>query len=191
VQDHPGKVSSGKLALLNNELPKMAEFYHVPEFNHISYLTPAKFSMEIADSLSDYLDRLELIFTRISNTASEARDRFHNLNAARLKRLENDYYNYKLLEIVTKPYERKKILIHKNMIVQNTDMIYLDSFKGGLLDFRTHFYAPCKYVFGTKADTFVFNISLVLLSTILLYLMLYFELLGRIVRLFENLKIRK
>jgi hypothetical protein len=108
-----------------------------------------------------------------------------------LKKLENDYYNYKLQEIVTKPYERKKILFHKNTLVQNTDMIYLDSFKRGFLDFRTHFYAPNKYIFGIKADTFIFNISLVLLSTIFLYVLLYFEILGRIVQFFENLKIRK
>jgi ABC-type multidrug transport system ATPase subunit len=191
VQDHLEKVPLNKLALLKNELPKMAEFYHVTEFKYISYLTPDKFSMEIADSLSGYLDRLDIIFNRISNSASETRDRFHNLNSAKLNRLENDYYNYKLLEIVTKPYERKKILIHKNTIVQNTDEIYLDSFKRGLLDFRTHFYAPCKYIFGIRSDTFVFNISLVLLSTIFLYVMLYYELLGRVVEFFDKLKIRK
>jgi ABC-type multidrug transport system ATPase subunit len=191
VQEHQEKLSISKLALLKNELSKMAEFYHVPEFNQISFLSPDKFSMEIADSLSGYLDRLDIIFNNISNTASEARDRFHNLNSAKLKKLENDYYNYKLLEIVTKPYERKKILIHKNTIVQNTDEIYLDALKRGWLDFRTHFYAPCKYIFGKKADTFVFNISLVLLSTIFLYVMLYFELLGKIVEFFDNLKIRK
>ena len=166
----------------------MAELYHLPEFQYSSFLTPEKFSMEIADSLSDYLDRLDIIFNRISNTASEARDRFHNLNAAKLKKLENDYYNYKLLEIVTKPYERKKILIHKNTLVQNTDMIYLDSFKGGFLDFRTHFYAPDKYIFGIKTDTFIFNISLVLVSSVLLYGLLYFELLGRIVHVFREFK---
>jgi ABC transport system ATP-binding/permease protein len=188
------KKSSFRLSrfeLLKNELPKMAKVYHLPEFQQTASLTPEKFNREIADSLSDYLDRLDMIFNRISNGASEARDRFHNLNQAMLKKLENDYYNYKLLEIVTKPYERKKILIHKNTIVQNTDMIYLDSFKRGFLDFRTHFYAPDKYIFGMKTDTFLFNISLVLLSTIFLYVLLYFEILGRIVQYFGNLKIRK
>jgi ABC-type multidrug transport system ATPase subunit len=190
-QDRRVIVSQGKLELLKNELSRMSECYSLPQFQQTACLTPEKFSLEIADSLSDYLDRVDIIFNRISNTASETRDRFHNLNAAKLKKMENEYYNYKLLEIVTKPYERKKILIHKNMLVQNTDMIYLDSFKRGLLDFRTHFYAPDKYIFGIKTDTFVFNISLVLVSTILLYAMLYFELLGRIVRFFDNLKIRK
>jgi hypothetical protein len=92
---------------------------------------------------------------------------------------------------VTKPYERKKILLYNNSIVQNTDPVYLDPYHNGFLSFRTHFYAPAKYIFGIKTDTFVFNISLVLIVSIAFYFVLYFELLGKTVRFFENLKFRK
>ncbi len=184
-------LGSGNLVLLRNELTNMVKYNHVPEFQYSSSLTQEKFNGVVADSVSDYLDRLDRIFSRISNKANDVRDRFYKLNQTKLKKLEGEYYNYKLLEIVTKPYERKKILIHNNSIVQNTDMIYLDTFNGGLLDFRTHFYAPYKYIFGMKTDTFVFNITLVLLSSILLYIMLYFELVSKLVLFFENIKIRK
>jgi hypothetical protein len=180
-----------RLELLKNELQKMADVYHVPSFNYISDLTPYEFNPGIADSLTKYLDRMDKLFSRISNSASDRRDIFYNMNDLLLKKLEDDYYNYKLLELVTKPYERKKILVYNNTLVQNTDPIYLDPYKKGLLDFRTHFYAPAKYIFGIKTDTFVFNISLVLLSSIFLYLALYFELLGRAVRFFENIKFGK
>ena len=169
----------------------MGNFNNVSEFHYTSQLTPDKFNPEIADSLSEYFNRLDREFSRISNSASETRDRFYNLNEVKLKKLENDYYNYKLMEIVTKPYERKKILIQNNTLIQNTDLVYLDSQKRGFLDFRTHFYAPCKYIFGIKTDTFIFNISLVLLSTVFLYILLYFELPGRVVSFFDNFKIRK
>ncbi|MGE5420058.1 MAG: hypothetical protein ACM3UT_07715, partial [Chloroflexota bacterium] len=99
--------------------------------------------------------------------------------------------NYSLKEIVTKPYEKKKILLYNNSLVQNTDPIYLDPEKKGPINFRTHFFAPSKYIFGIKADTFTFNISIVLLSTIVLYTILYFDLLGRTVRFFENLSFRR
>ena len=180
-----------KLQLLQNEVAKMGSFNNVPEFRYTSQLTPGKFNPEIADSLSEYFNRLDKEFSRISNSASETRDRFYNLNEVKLQKLENDYYNYKLMEIVTKPYERKKILVQNNTLIQNTDLVYLDSHKRGFLDFRTHFYAPCKYIFGIKTDTFIFNISLVLLSTVFLYILLYFELPGRVVSFFENFKIRK
>jgi len=188
----PGKPDKfSKLRLLGNELTKMASFSHVPEFHYISDLTPDKFNTGIADSLGEYLNRMDKEFSKISNSASDKRDRFYTLNETKLNTLENSYYNYKLEEIVTKPYERKKILVNNNTLIQNTDLIYLDSYNRGFLNFRTHFYAPDKYIFGIKTDTFVFNISLVLFSTVLLYLLLYYELPGRFVSFFENLKIRK
>jgi ABC transport system ATP-binding/permease protein len=182
-----------KLQLLRNELTKMASVYNIPKFNFTNYLTPDTFNPDIADSVSKYLDRTNKVFSKISNSASDRKDRFINTadNGDKLKSLENEYYNYKLLEIVTKPYERKKILVYNNNLVQNIDPIYLDPYGKGFLDFRTHFYAPSKSVFGMKIDTFVFNISIVLLSTVLLYLALYYELIGRAVRFFENLKFRK
>jgi hypothetical protein len=101
--------------------------------------------------------------------------------------------NLKLQEIVTKFYEREKnkILEYKDTYVQNYDPIYLDPVNNGLFSFRTHFFAPSKYVFGRKTDTFVFNITLVLLSTIVLFLILYFDLLLKLVQFIENLRIRK
>jgi hypothetical protein len=81
--------------------------------------------------------------------------------------------------------------VYKNRIVQNYNPIFLDPDDAGFLGFRTHFFAPSKMVLGRKIDTYVFNISLVLLSTIVLYITLYFELLGKIVRFFERLKLQK
>jgi hypothetical protein len=182
-----------KLALLKNELTKMSEFYDIPKFKYLDLLTPYEFNPIVSDSVNSYLSMLNEIFSKISNSASDRKDKFYNLgeNKEKLDELRNDYYNYKLEEIVTKYYERKKILFYKNTIVQNIDPIYLDPYMRGLLGFRTHFFAPAKYIFGIKTDTFTFNISLVLLSTILLYLTLYYEILAKLVRFIERFKIRK
>ena len=180
-----------KLQLLKNELAEMARANDLPEFNYLSDLTPYDFNPEVADSVTKYLNWMDKEFSRISNSASDRKDRFFNMNEIKLKQLENDYYNNKLEELVTKPYERKKILVYKNSLVQNTDPIYLDPYKKGFLNFRTHFYAPSKYIFGFKTDTYIFNISIVLLSTVLLYLALFHEVLGRTVMFFENLRFLK
>jgi ABC-type multidrug transport system ATPase subunit/uncharacterized tellurite resistance protein B-like protein len=180
-----------RLMLLKNELTRLASVNNLPEFEYINDLTPNRFNPDIADSLTKYLNRMDLVFNSRSAYASDIKDRFYFANDILLKKLENEYYNYKLEEIVTKPYERKKILIYNNFLIQNTDPIYLDPDKKGFLNFRTHFYAPSKYIFGIKADTFKFNISLVLLSTILLYIALYYEVLGKAFRFFENIKFPK
>ena len=180
-----------KLQLLKNELEKMASIFHLPLFNYISDLTPYEFNPGVADSLNNYLNKLDKIFGKSSNIISDKEDVFYNMNDLKLRKLEDDYYNHQLLDLVTKPYEKKKILIYNNTLVQNTEPIYLDPYKRGFFDFRTHFFAPAKYIFGLKTDTFVFNISLVLLSSVFFYFVLYLELLGRAVRFFENFRFRK
>ena len=180
-----------RLDLLKNELARLPGRYKIPSFGYIDNLTPVEFNPGIADSVSRYFDRLDVIFSRISNSASDIKDKFYNLNEVKLNQLRNDYYNFKLEEIVTKYYERKKILLHKNSIVQNTDPVYLEPTKRGFLGFRTHFYAPAKYIFGIRTDTFIFNIVLVLGSTIILYLALYYELLAKAVRFVEKFRFRK
>jgi len=180
-----------KLELLKNELNEMAAVNKLPEFAYISDLTPYEFNPTIADSLSAYLDRMDRVFTKMSNSAMDKIDRFLNKNDLLLKKYENNYYNKKLEEIVKKPFERNKFLIYKSSIVQNYDPIYLDSYNRGFLRFRTHFFAPSKYIFGIKTDTFMFNISFVLLSTILLYFLLHFEILNKAVRFLEEFKLRK
>lgn len=180
-----------KLDLLRNELVKISSVQGMPTFRNMEFLNPSGFNAETADSISGYLDKADRLFSQISNAASDRIDRFYNLHNTRLKKLENDYYNYSLREIVTKPYERKKILVYNNTLVQNTDPVFLDPQNTGALSFRTHFFAPSKHIFGMKADTFTFNIILVLLSTVVLYVILYLNLLGRMVLFFENITFRK
>ena len=180
-----------KLELLTNELASFSRIYGIYPFKYSQYLTPYEFNPGIADSVSAYLNKMDEMFSKLSNSASDRRDRFYNANDKILNQLRNDYYNFKLEEIVTKYYERKKILLYKNTLVQNTDPIYLDPARNGILGFRTHFYAPAKYFFGIKTDTFSFNIALVLLSTIFLYLALYYELLAKVVQFIEKFRFRK
>jgi ABC transport system ATP-binding/permease protein len=180
-----------KLELLSNELASFSKIYGMYPFKYSMYLTPYEFNISIADSVTVYLDKIYEMFNKMSNSASDRKDRFYYANEKILNQFRNDYYNYKMEEIVTKYYERKKILLYKNSLVQNTDPIYLDPTKKGILGFRTHFYSPSKYFFGIRTDTFFFNIGLVFFSTIFLYLALYYEFLARIVQFIEKFRFRK
>jgi len=169
---------------------KMAAVFHVPLFNYISDLTPYEFNPGIADSLPKYLDRMDKTFSRISKYHKRQERYFLQYEWFKTEENEDDYYNYKLLELVTKPYERKKILVIIMLLFKIQILSILiptreDSLISG------HIFIPREIIFGMKTDTFVFNISIVLLSSVFLYLTLYFELLGKTVGFFENLKFRK
>ena len=192
-----GNISGGEfqdnvvpsLELLKNGIPVLERFSGVQKFKWTEYLDPQKITLAITDSVLLYLNGASNIINSYSNGINDQKDSFYNLNKERVDAYKNRYYNFKLEEIVTKYYERNKLLIYKNTIVQNVDPIYLDPVDRGLLGFRTHFYAPTKMIFGTGVDTYVFNVGLVLLVNILLYVVLYFELLGRIIRFFEKRRI--
>jgi len=192
-----GNISGGEfqnnvvpsLELLKNEIPVLERFSGVPRFKWSDYLDPQKITLAITDSVLLYLNGASNIINGHSNGINDQKDSFYNLNKEKVDTYKNRYYNFKLEEIVTKYYERNKLLIYKNTIVQNVDPIYLDPVDRGLLGFRTHFYAPTKKIFGTGVDTYLFNVVLVLLVNILLYVVLYFELLGRVIRFFEKRRI--
>ncbi len=179
------------LKLIKNETARISVFNNLPAFRYDDSLEPDKFTPLIADSLSSYITRAGSYFTKISNSASDLRDHFYKLNEEKLRRLEKRYFNYKLEEIVTKYYEPDKILRNKNSFVQNIHPIYLDPDKKGFLEFRTHFFAPSKNIFGVRVDTFVFNISIIFAGIIILYLVLYFDLVAGLVKFILSFKSRK
>ena len=185
---------NGDLKLLQNELRSLARrFPSLEPFRRISELTPENFNETVYSDLKKYLSFVESSFNRIENRVNEEWDEFYLANKQEIKKLENEYGNIKLQEIVTKFYERDKtrILEYKNSFVQNYDPVYLEPEKKGPLAFRTHFFAPSKYFFGTNIDTFYFNIAVVFAGSLMWLIILYFELLGRLVRLIENVRFRK
>jgi ABC-type multidrug transport system ATPase subunit len=200
-QDNPGNIpkikrSHGfrKIELIRNELNKLTDrFANLRPFENLEDLTPERYSKTVYNKLNRYLDFLESSFITIANRSANDWDKFDRKTKQKKMELENKHGNQKLEEIVTKYYEREKnkILEYRNSFVQNYDPVYLDPQKRGLLGYRTHFFAPSKYIFGRNTDTFTFNILLVLFSTIVLIVVLYFNLLGRIVGFIENLRFRK
>jgi ABC-type multidrug transport system ATPase subunit len=187
--DHSETLNNFKL--IKNETERIASISNLPAFRYNDFLESDKFTPEIADSLSTYIQRAGTYFTKKSNAALDLKDQFYNLNEESLRRLEKRYYNYKLEEIVTKYYEPDKILRYKNSFIQNTHPVYLDPDKRGFLNFRTHFFAPSKNIFGTSVDTFVFNISLIFAGIFILYTVLYYDLIAGLVKFFKNFKTRK
>jgi hypothetical protein len=105
--------------------------------------------------------------------------------------LRNNYFNESVSDYVRKTLEKNKILEYHNHLVQQYDPIYQDTRVGGLIGFRSHFFAPGKRLFGATFDTYWFNMTVVWLYTMLLYISLYYEWFKKILDLPERLKLRK
>jgi len=78
---------------------------------------------------------------------------------------------------VKKIYEKHKIVESDGRLYQQTEPIFLLPETT-----RSHFYAPKKYFMGRYVDTYLFNMVVIWLTTVILYAVLYFDLLRRLIR---------
>ncbi len=184
-----------KLELLRNEITRRLGKTPVITFGYIEQLNPAGFNSEVASAINQYLNDLMDHFNRIVVETDMQIDRIRSYmlkeDPALFNRLKDDYFNENLSYTVKKSIESNRIIEYKNKLVQQYHPIYQDPEPSGLLGFRTHFFSPEKYLFGKTVHTFWYNLLLVWVMTVFLFLALYFDLLKMVVLYFESLKFRK
>ncbi|NPA36443.1 MAG: ATP-binding cassette domain-containing protein [Chlorobi bacterium] len=183
------------LALLKNEVSK--ENRRVPkiQFKEVSELTPDKFTPEVAKKLKVHLEKLKKYYSKLFFAANSKKERFieANIRADREKfeRIKDNYFNESISDIVRKVFEKNKILREGDKLIQMVDPIYQIPEPQNALDFRTHFFAPEKHIFGKFYDTLWFNIAVVWLLTIMLYVVLYYDLLRKALTRLGEFKLHK
>ena len=187
--------SQGKLELLKNEIEKENGENPQVHFDDPEALVPGRFNNNIADALEKYLDKLDAYYNRESLSANKKRQKIIeymlNTNPTLYKKLRDGYYNESLADIVKKVYERNRILEYKGHLIQKYHPIYKDPDTSHWLGIRSHFFAPEKYFAGHYYSTFWFNMAVVWVMILLLYLILYFDLLKYSIEFFGNISIFK
>ncbi len=110
-----------------------------------------------------------------------------NLNEAKDK-----YFNESLSDLVRNVTVADRVIEFKGQLIQQIDPVFHKPVEpDNPLNYRTHFFAPQKYFAGTYIDTFYFNIIVIWFMSLLLYITLYFELFGKILVFFGNIKLKK
>jgi hypothetical protein len=180
-----------QLSLIRNEIGIISSAGNLTPFTGSDSLTPELFTVELGERAVAWLNAADKDYRRLSNAADMKLDNYVSKNKEALDIMYDDYHNDKLEEIVRKIYEKNKMLVYKDRLIQNVDLIYLEPVADSPFKFRTHFMAPVKAFMGLKTDTFTFNIMLVFFFTIVLYVLLYYEVLKRIINFFESLRFQK
>lgn len=107
----------------------------------------------------------------------------------KLTEYKNKYFNESLADLVTNVSEKNRIIEFNGELVQQINPVFLDPDPKGVLDYRAHFFAPFKNLLGMKVSTYWFNILMIWLMTVALYVTLYFEVLKRFIESFGKLKL--
>ncbi len=165
------------------------------KFDDLDKITPALYNQDIGDEIENYLNQREKFYSKLFALAVNIKDSKINYYVENrpgvYKKFRDEYFNEGIADIVKKVYESNKILEYRDELVQHYDPIYEDPVINGNFDFRSHFFSPKKYFFGRYFDTYKFNITFVWLLTIILYITLYFNLLGKTMTLSDRLKRKK
>lgn len=187
------KVES-ELKVLKNELkklcvkvdevhPQIIENLTISDFSEDVYLQTTNFLKGVREKYhSVYLSSLRQKDAVYSELMDSFDSKQHFID------FKNKYYNNQLAAILKNEKELIKYFEHNEHIIALKDPIYrLPLSSNG----RAHFYAPMKRVGRFYIDTFWFNLVVVWLATIILFTVLYFDVLFKLIKYFENLRLRR
>ncbi len=180
--------------LVRSELNNLAKQGVLEPFKDIDQLNLEHYNQQVYRTASDYLKRAKKQFRDVRAEADDRRDQRYTELMKDLGGkdaclgLRDDYYNDRLAELVLNKHEIESYVEIDNRLIRKKTPIYMEP----LSRFgRAHFYAPVKKLGNLSIDTYLFNLTVIWLSTLLLYLTLVFDILRRIVSWSERVKLRK
>ncbi|MFN8207138.1 MAG: ATP-binding cassette domain-containing protein [Bacteroidales bacterium] len=187
--DKKDKVDS-QLEVLRNEISlEMKRNRKIP-FDLMKSLYRDKLDKDVISATREYLELLSKFYLKTSNNAREKKDEFVSSQQSTPQARENylslmrAYSNENLEEMVTNKNDIVRVIEFKGRIYQKEKPIYLDP---EFPFIKAHFYAPRKQVFGNYFSTFWVNICVIWVTTIILYLVVYFRLLKKLLDMGEVL----
>jgi len=168
------------LLLSYNEIKKEQTLTPDLKFEYTESLIPEKVTPEIVTSALNYVDLIRKYYIAYSNSANDRKQailtKLQVEDSEGFLKLRDLYTNESLEEFVTNKNETQKVVDFKGEIIQKMDPIFMDT-KHNFI--KAHFYAPEKKVFGLELDTFVVNVIVLWIITIVFYFILSFRLLKR------------
>jgi ABC transport system ATP-binding/permease protein len=183
-----------KFSLLQNELKKLDESLGLKQDELIKQLSFEEYSEATYMQVKNYLKKLRDMYHSEYLQAMKDHDKAYNKLKKSLGKSEdfidfkNKYANVQLTSIVKNDKEFLQYFVHNNNIIKLKDPIYdIPVARNG----RAHFYASKKRVGNYYIETFWFNIIIIWLSTIIWFVILYFDLLFNVLRYFENIRLRR
>ena len=169
------------LEFLYYELNKQLKRKPDSAYSYAGYFTSDRINQSVIDVTRSFVERTRQYYSDLSNRATRTKDRIIEAEQARDSKAfleyKSKYTNNKLEEFATNKNEANRSIIYRNRLYQKWGPIYMDPESNFI---KAHFYSPVKKVFGLEVDTFVVNVVVLWVMTILLYLVLYFRLLKKL-----------
>ena len=181
------------LNIISNELKILEKSAHLPPYDNIQKLNPSEFSDQIAEETNGYLRFIKNQYLDMSTTANHKKDSTYSnlvesLGSENIYKLKQKNYNKALADWVLNSNEITKYLETDTRIIQKHEPIFmLPDHPWG----RAHFYAPMKLFNGQYVKTLWFNLAVIWLFTIVLFVTLQIDLLRKLIDYIESMRISR
>ncbi|MFO7622019.1 MAG: ATP-binding cassette domain-containing protein [Bacteroidales bacterium] len=183
-----------KCIRLKNYIEMLSESagYETPEFI-VSRLNKDDLDPETARQVQSYLDLLTRDFRALSRRATERKDQVsasleREIGREGMIALRDNYYNERLADILLNNEVIDKTLETPEVIIQK----YEPAFMKPTSNYgRAHYYAPYKKIGNLKIDTYLFNLTVIWIVTLILYIALYYNFLRKLVTGFRRIEFRE
>src|SRR3989339_70155 len=179
--------------LLQNGIQQLEKISE-QNFSHSAVLNQAKFALEDIEKVKSHIQPLRKLYGSRYNAASSLRDKKYNEMKKQLggeeafTAFKNKYHNQSLGDLVLNNLELNKIREIEGKFIRMKDPVYYtpESNYG-----RAHLYSSIKIIGNTQFDTFWFNIVFIWITTMSLYIFLYFDILKKLLDKLGEIKFRK
>lgn len=194
-------VSGKKTDLSNYTIRSLKKInYHISKLSALTGIMPGSWSKDLtydtfneytANEAKSYLDSLTLILRAKSNIASNLRNSLYSKISSEMGEdnfvaLREQNYNNNLADIVRNNMAKSKIYDAGDRFIQKADPIFMIP---GSRFGRAQFYAPFKLLGNLRINTLVYDVTVIWIMVIVLFITLYYNVLKRFVAFLESLKL--
>ena len=172
-----------RLTTLRNEITNVLKIIGVDKFTKIDQLTIDSFSPTLMHEAEAFFEDLRIYYNNKAKKGrvkkNEILDPIPNDAQALLKSKSHNKAIASLVKNISTP---QRVIEVDNQLIQKIYPIFQEKRSPGhLMDFRTIFYAPSKYILGYHMDTLYFNLIIIWLMTLFLGISLYYDWLRKLV----------
>jgi hypothetical protein len=180
------------LGVIQHELIEDAGTNMVNDLDLLVALDPEKFNASIGNEIIKYIDTLSKKYLDQYNLAVQKKDKliygYENTFNYDLNEMKDKHFNESLTDLVRNLNVKNRVIEFKGRLLQIVDPVFNEPKNPkNLLDYRTHFFAPKKHFLGVYFDTYWFNISVIWIMTLILYITLYFEWIKKLIGVTESI----
>jgi ABC-type multidrug transport system, ATPase component len=188
--------TTNAIALISNEIKRHNAIFPqlTPPANLLKELKLNRINQADISDFRIYLENVRKLYIRLYNAASAKKDGLisklqstENGRNAFLK-LKQNYYNESLEDFVQNSDEVDRIIEFENHLIQKVDPIF-EYPEGSFI--RAHFYSPVKPIFNHFYSTFWINVLVIWFMSGMLYMLLYFRWLKKLLEISEILHRKK